>query len=63
MVAALKNARLQLTQKQLNAITKHVISELPPVVMEIQDGDDVFRQEKPLGEPIRIRVEGIIKAQ
>ena len=62
VLAALKNVKLQITAKQMDAITNHVIGQLPPVVMEIQDGDETFRQEKPLGEPIKIRVEGIIKA-
>lgn len=54
---------VQLTQQQIDQITQHVAGQLPPVVMEIQDGDKVFRQSKPLGKPIRMRVEGIIKAK
>jgi hypothetical protein len=46
-------------------LAREVLSRLPPVVMQIHDADTgvIATQEKPLGEPIRIRVEGLLEAR
>lgn len=40
-----------------------LLEQLPPVVLEIHDRGKVYRQARPLGEPIKIQVEGANRAR
>ena len=40
-----------------------LLEQLPPVVLEIPDRGKVYRQARPLGEPIKIQVEGANRAR
>lgn len=44
------------------AVVKKVLDSLPPVRMEIHDGDQIYHQSRPLGEPLQLRIQGLKRA-